>query len=451
MGTRREFLSAFAGGATLAAASSVGGPGLAAAQSKISFRGKSGINVFWPWGGPLVDDPRNPHTSYAALTDVFGPVANGPWDAHVTGSVYAQCRDVGIDHFRVQYNPGPWMQAVRRQDPAYLNGLFDQFDATVEHSLRAGIAIVLDPYLTGYVRDDPASVLQRPNPATGEMSDGYLQYERVLGAFIKRYSRYDPSMVAFELFNEPPGPEHCTGDWANHIQPQLYRMARTLAPKHTIICTGAYWSSIPYLCALDPARYDENVLWTIHPLIPAPFSQQGYIYSQYKYVEGLHYPPSPTEKASAIASMQARVRADGTLSPSKKATTVGRLRADLEAYFDTPQNHSWIDRQFDQVTDWCAANRIAPASIYVGEYGATRSNAGFPDINVPGYQGCSRLDRALYLADLKTAILRHGFRCAPDHLDTQDYGLTQGQNAEIGPWDPLLLSAISPHLATLRY
>src|ERR1700722_17888780 len=141
MGTRREFLSAFAGATTLAAASSAGGPAMTAPRGKISFQGKSGINVFWPWGGPLVEDPRNPHTNYACLADVFGPVANGPWDAHVTKAVYAQCRDVGIDHFRIQYNPGPWMQAVRQRDLDYLNGLFDQFDATVEHSLRAGIGI----------------------------------------------------------------------------------------------------------------------------------------------------------------------------------------------------------------------------------------------------------------------------------------------------------------------
>ena len=417
----------------------------------IAFQGKSGINVFWPWGGPLVVDPTDPNTRYAPLETVFGPIANGPWDKHITHAVYAQCKDVGIDHFRIQCNPGPWMQAFRENDTAYLNGLFEQFDPTIEHSLRAGIGIVIDPYLTGYARDDPSSVLQRPDPRTGAMSDSFLNYQAVLSAFIARYRKYDPAMVAFELFNEPPNPDLCSGDWAEQLQPTLYRKVRELAPRHTIICTGASWSSIPSLCSLDPTAYDANVLWTIHPLIPAPASQQGYIHSQYKYVVGLSYPPNRAEKESAIADMKARVGADLALKPHEKLTTTAGLTRDLNAYFDTPQDLAWINRQFEQVGSWCAKNNIAPASIYVGEYGATRTNNGFPGINVRGYQGGSRLDRFHYFRDVKTAILTQGFRCAPDHLDTHDYGLTQGQNADIGPWDPLLLSAISPHRVALRY
>jgi hypothetical protein len=424
---------------------------MTAARDTIAFKGKSGINVFWPWGGPLVDDPSDPNTRYAPLDTVFGPLANGPWDKHVTQQVYAQCRDVGIDHFRIQCNPGPWMQAFRENDKAYLQGLFEQFDPTIEQSLRAGIGIVLDPYLTGYARDEPASVLMRRDPETRALSPGFLNYQQVVAAFIERYSRYDPAMVAFELFNEPPDPTQCTGNWAEELQPRLYRMARKLAPRHTIICTGAYWSSIPSLCALSPASYDKNVLWTIHPLIPAPASQQGYIYSQYKYVVGLRYPPSPADKTAAIADMHHRVGADAGLTGTKKAAIAAGLEGDLHAYFDTPQDITWINRQFDKVTSWCVENGIPPASIYVGEYGATRSNNGFPGINVRGYQGGSRLDRFHYFRDVKAAILSHGFRCAPDHLDTHDYGLTQGQDAQIGPWDPLLLSAISPQQIALRY
>ena len=424
---------------------------MATSRDKITFQGKSGINVFWPWGGPLVADPNDPNTRYAPLDAVFGPIANGPWDRHVTDAVYAQCRDVGIDHFRIQCNPGPWMQAIRENDTAYLNGLFQQFDATVEHSLRAGIGIVIDPYLTGYVRDAPSSVLERRDQRTGAPSPRFQIYQAVLGAFIERYSRYDPAMVAFELFNEPPDPAKFTGGWADELQPALYRTARALAPRHTIVCTGANWSSIPDLCALDPVGYDQNVLWTIHPLIPAPASQQGYINSQYKYVVGLRYPPNPDDKTSAIADMHARIRADASLSALAKTRTAVGLKRDLEAYFDTPQDLAWINGQFDRVSDWCARNKIAPASVYVGEYGATRSNTGFPGTNVGGYQGGSRQDRFHYFRDLKSAILKHGFRSAPDHLDTNDYGLTQGKDAEIGPWDPLLLSAISPRQITLIY
>jgi hypothetical protein len=411
----------------------------------VAFQGKSGINVFWPWGGPIVADPANPNTRYASFDTVFGQLANGPWDRHVTRAAYDQCRDAGIDHFRIQCNPGPWMQAIRENDQAYLSALFEQFDATIEHTLEAGLGVVFDPFLTGYVRDAPATVLTAADPRTGRHSPAFMEYQAALAAFVERYASQDPALVAFELFNEPPDPATYTGDWANALQPTLYRTVRALAPRHTIVCTGAHWSSIQELCRLSPAGYDQNVLWTIHPLIPAPASQQGYTDSQYKYVVGLHYPPRPGDKAAAMEDMRRRVNADRSLDARRREALIAGLTGDLNAYFDTPQGMAWISGQFDLVSDWCNEHRIAPASIYVGEYGVTRSNNGFAGTRMSGYQGGAQADRVRYLQDLRAAIGRHGFRCAPDHLDTLDYGLTQGADAQIGPWDPQLLAAISPH------
>ena len=296
---------------------------MTAARDTIAFKGKSGINVFWPWGGPIVDDPSDPNTRYAPLDTVFGPLANGPWDRHVTQEVYAQCKDVGIDHFRIQCNPGPWMQAFRENDKAYLDGLFEQFDPTIEQSLRAGIGIVLDPYLTGYARDEPASVLVRRNPETRALSPGFLNYQQVVAAFIERYSRYD-------LVNG--GVPESTST-SRRIQPSARGTGRRNCNRRSIGWPEASRLGIrsfvpgptgpPFLVSSarsSPASYDKNVLWTIHPLIPAPASQQGYIYSQYKYVVGLRYPPSPADKTAAIADMHHRVSADAGLSGTKKAS-----------------------------------------------------------------------------------------------------------------------------------
>jgi len=451
MPTRRGFISAVAGAAYLTGGSAHGGVGPVDRPGDVAFQGKSGINVFWPWGGPIVANSGDPNTRYAPADVVFGPLANGPWDDHVTRSVYDQCVAVGIDHFRIQCNPGPWMQAIRENDRAYMEALFARFDATIEHTLEAGLGVVVDPYLTGYVRDAPATVLTAFDRRDGRRTPGFLAYRAALAAFAERYQKYDPALVAFELFNEPPDPEQFSGDWPNVLQPELYRTVRAIAPRHTIVCTGARWSSIPELCALDPSSYDRNVLWTIHPLIPAPASQQGYPYSQYKYVVGIHYPPRPEDKSGAIDDMHRRVSADETLGPHRKAALRDSLTGDLNAYFDTPQGLAWINAQFDLASNWCRRHAIPPASIYVGEYGVTRSNQGFPGTRMAGYQGGAREDRARYLRDLRSAIGVHGFRCAPDHLDTLDYGLTQAADARIGPWDPLLLSAISPHDVRLTF
>ena len=409
----------------------------------VAFKGQSGINVFWPWGGPLVADPSNPNTRYAPLDRVFGPLANGPWDQHITKQVYSQCADVGLDHFRIQCNPGPWMQALREGDQTYLEGLFQQFDKTIESSLRAGVGVIIDLYLTGYVRDDPLAVLNQTGGPSAALSREFRNYSATLEAFVRRYRNYDPAMVAFELFNEPPDPAQFSGDWAGHLQPLLYDVVRTNAPNHTVVCTGAFWSSIDQLCAIDPSGYDRNVLWTIHPLIPAPASQQGYVKSQYRYISGLRYPPRSSDRTIAIDNMRAAVGADSNLSDEEKAVMETALKSDLITYFDTPQDGAWVSRQFDLVTAWCNKHRLSASSVYVGEYGATRTNQGLPGVELSSYEGTSRRDRARYMRDLRQAVVSHGFRSAPDHLDTYDYGLTMGQNAEIGPWDPLMIAALS--------
>jgi hypothetical protein len=442
METRRQLLSGVIGLAGISAKP-------AAAMAKIksgratNFRCRTGINVFWPWGGPLIEDPKVPNPRYAPVDVVFGTLANGPWEKHVTDDVYIQCRRAGIDHFRVLCNPGPWMQAFRESDKLYWDSLFDQFDSTVEKSLRHGIGVVVAPYLTGFGRDDPVSILGIRNEQADQPPAAYYEYTAVIQEFAARYGRYDNAMVAFELFNEPPDKSQYKRDWESDVQPELYGLVREVAPTHTIVCTSADWSSISQLLKIDPSGYDKNVIWAIHPLIPAPASQQGCVKNQYRYVVALRYPPKPDQRRRAIMDMRSRVEADPELNPIEKQEIGDGLERDLTAYFDIPQDAAWLHSQFDQVTKWCSTFRIAPDSVYVGEYGMTRSNSGLPSAGIPGYQGATREDRARYMADLRLAVDARGFRSAPDHLDTQDYGLTLGRDAEIGPWDPLLLKAIA--------
>ncbi|HZR87905.1 MAG TPA: cellulase family glycosylhydrolase [Bradyrhizobium sp.] len=423
---------------------------MTAPRDTVAFKGKAGVNVFWPWGGPIVNTAVSPAV-YETADVVFGPIANGPWSSHVTPAVFDQVLAAGFDHFRIQFNPGPWLQGIRNSDTVYNTALFEQFDSCVDSCIAAGIGVVLDPFLTGYVLDTPGSALVNPSPLGGTGSSGFTNFQAMLNAFVSRYVTRDPSMVAFELFNEPPDPTSFTGDWPDVIQPALYAGVRTIAPNHTVVCTGAQWSAISTLVAIDPSAYDKNVLWTFHPFLPACASLQGYIYNQYKYITGLHYPPVSSEQSAAIASMTAAVNADGTLSPTQKTSMISQLTTELNAYFSTPQTEAWLSAQFDPVDAWCAAHNIPPASIYVGEFGMTRTNGGFPGINVPGYQGGTRLDRIHFYRDMKSAIFAHGFRCAPDHLDTLDYGLTFGVDANIGAFDPLLLGAIRPKRNLLQY
>ncbi len=416
-------------------------------SSPIAFAGVAGINVFWPFGGPLVVDQFDPDTDYSPCPEIYVPLAYGPWDAHVTPAVYAQCLEAGFDHFRVQINPGPWMQALGDGDTEYLAQLDAFLDTCVQLNVANGVGTVIDPYPTGYVRDSAVDILSDLGSAE------FANFKATLLHWVERYSTaaYPPSLVCFELFNEPPAPGLYPTDWAGVIQPQLYAAVRAAAPNHTIILTGANYSDIAHVTALDPAQFDPNCLYTAHPFIPVAAALQGYVFNQYEYTVGVRYPPDAGFQASAITAMEAAVNASTTLTSAEKTSTIAGLTSDLNAYFETPQNGAWIIEQLALLTTWAAGAGLPPAAVILGEWGMTRPNTGFPGVPIPGYQGGSRLDRIFYYRDFMAAISRLGMRSSPDHLDTLDYGITVGQNGTIGAWDDLLILVASPRLVRPQY
>ena len=395
----------------------------------VAFVPASGIGVFWPFGGPIVVDPNDPDTDYAPAPDVFGPLANGPFGDHVTSAVIGQVQAAGFDHVRLQVHLGPWMQAVREQDPAYQSALFALLDPAIFALVDARLGVTITAYLSGYVRDAPAQVLTTLNDPE------YLAYRGALAALAQRYADLDAALVAIELFNEPPSglPE---GAWAGTFLPDLYEVTRAAAPGLTLVLGGDDYSSLSALAGLDPATYDANVLWTAHPFIPAPAALQGFTGDQYQYVTGLHFPPQPARRAAAISAMSASVNADGSLTPQQKSATIAGLTSDLDSYFETPEDAAWIADQCAVAAGWASENDLPASVVYIGEYGVTRVNAG--------YQGAAQRDRVNLYGALSAAASGAGFRSSAIHLDTIDYGVTRASGAAIGAFDPQILAAIAP-------
>ena len=400
-----------------------------------------GCNIFWPFGGPLVVDAFDPQTAYRPASEVFGPLANGPWERHVTPAVYRQLLDAGLDHIRIQLNPGPWLQAIGSGAAAEHAALDALLDRAVDDTVAAGLIVVLSCIFTGYARDPVASVLQ------GIGDGAYQAYRTLMVRWCSRLgSRIAPSSLAFETLNEPPARSDFPADWPE-LQHDLYTSMRKAAPRHTLVCTGENYGSIDSpdggLVDLDASRYDGNVIWSFHPLIPAPASMQGYPFNLYRYVQSLAYPPRPSHKPGAIADMEARVQADIAVDPSARAAVVAKLTLELEAYFGLPQDGRWICQQFGQAVAWAKRQGLPASALYAGEWGGVRTNAGIAD-SLPGYTGMDSRDRVSLYRDVSVAIRNHGVRSCYDHLDTFDYGVTLASGAAIGAFDPELIAAIDP-------
>ena len=94
----------------------------------------------------------------------------------------------------------------------------------------------------------------------------------------RRYGgRYDQTRIMFEIYNEPlyndSGPGFMFADW-NALHPQLVRIIRAIAPKHTLIMDGPRFAKAEFISNLAPST-DTNVIYSFHFYDPPQLTQQG--------------------------------------------------------------------------------------------------------------------------------------------------------------------------------
>lgn len=412
-------------------------------RNTITFESAVMLGVFWPFGGPTLKDPNNPN-----VWDPNPFSFEGTFRERMTPAVMNMLRNAGYQGFRFQVMPAPWLVAIANGDEYQAKRLDAMLEDAVKHSLKNGFSVMICPFYTGYAGWNEAVALNGIN------SSGWLALKNLWVRWARMLKKYSPRRVALELFNEPPiNSRYPLANWNTELQPDLYRTIRNAAPKHTIVVTGSDWSSKEELINLNPVTsgFDKNTIYTYHPLRPVVPVLQGFIYNQYQYTTQIRYPPDPSRKAGDIARMTAAVNADSALSSGEKTSIIAGLTSDLNAYYDTPQDRMWIRAYLADINAWAESYNIPPGALFAGEYGMTRPNIGFPGIGVRGYEGGSRLDRIHMYADWSSELIRAGHRRAPIHLDTNDYGITLGQNADIGELDPLINQAISPRRHLLKW
>jgi hypothetical protein len=376
-----------------------------AQQAVETFKFKRGINVesLIVLSPKVIDGRSYPYYDFDKLT--FG--RQNP----------AALTAAGFDAVRLTVEPVPLL-ALEEPERAKIYPVFKKI---IDRFLTAGLKVIFDLHMTDRdPRWNPASI------TSGKQADRLDRYLEVISSVSRIVASYEPSRVAFELFNEPP----CiaASQWAP-VQRKMYDVARRSLPRHNIVVTGVCYDSIDGLVAIDPHDYDERTLFTFHFYLPTVFTFQGLPWIRdFKYVRGLSYPPAPEQRERAIGAMAAALSNASDLNAFSKVRLRWGYHNRIVSYLDTPMDRQWLKAQVERVHRWAEQHAVAPSRIFVGEFGAH----GDASAIVPQ-------DRVRWLTDVRSSFEEFGFPWAV-WSDCCAFAVTTGPNQ--AQLDPTVLGAL---------
>lgn len=260
--------------------------------------------------------------------------------SYTTADDFKLIHDLGFDHVRLSINPEPLIDEPKagtlRADA------MARLDATVKSINATGLVVVLDIH--------PEETWKHDVTTGDEGAERFFNFWR---SFAKHFATTDPKMVYFEILNEPNASDFYR--WAGE-QARAVAVIRSEAPQHTIIATGANWSSLDGLVAIEPVR-DDNVIYTFHEYNPFVFTHQGanWTMTQQAVLKGVPYPSSPEAVAPVAALVQ-----DET------------AKLALQRYGMDRWDGARMAAEIGLAADW-AQRRHVP--LWCGEFGAYRDHA----------------------------------------------------------------------------
>jgi hypothetical protein len=164
------------------------------------------------------------------------------------------------------------------------------------------------------------------------------------------------------------------------IQAKFAAAIREAAPRHTIIATGARWSSIDELLKIEPLS-DRNVIYNFHFYEPHTFTHQGATWGAeyWPYIKGVHYPSSPESVSNALNSIEQQ-----------------SAREALKDYGEKQWNAGHVEELIARAAEWARKHNVP---LMCDEFGVYRAFA-------PG------ADRLRWIEDVRAALERHGIAWA---------------------------------------
>ncbi len=304
-------------------------------------------------------------------------------DGRFSDDDFALIRDLGLTFVRVPVDLEFVMDAgapdlLRPEGLAHL-------DRGLDRLLAHDLAVVIDLHSTSLEDSDASNYSGRlEDPAFVET---FIAFWR---AFAAHLSARDPERVFLEPMNEPVFYDN--PDAWPPIQARVLAAIRAAAPDHTLIATGARWSNLDTLTALEPLD-DPNIIYNFHFYEPFYFTHQGAEWSSddVKPMRGVPYPSSPAAVEPAITRQRDL-----------------QVQALLRQYGEERWDAGDIARRIGQAAGWAARHRVR---LMCNEFGVYSKYA--PPV-----------DRARWIEDVRTALERHAIAWAMWEYD-DSFGLVR--------------------------
>lgn len=282
-------------------------------------------------------------------------------------SRYTDAQDIalmarlGFDHVRLSIDAN-----ALEQDPRAANGLNGDFvarlDRAVDTMLADGLAVEIDLH--------PSDSYKQQLRQGDDSVERFTALWRKLAA---HYAGRDPERVFFEILNEPEVSDPYR--WAG-IQAHVAAAIRQVAPRHTLIATGANYSGVRDLLQLQPLA-DGNVIYTFHFYEPHEFTHQGASWGVpwWSETQSIPYPAASVDMRAFLSEVP---------DPAD--------RSDLENYFLDGWDARHIKALIDEAANWGRAHHVP---LICNEFGAYRAYA-------------DPVSRANWIRDTRTALEADG-------------------------------------------
>jgi aryl-phospho-beta-D-glucosidase BglC (GH1 family) len=262
---------------------------------------------------------------------------------------------MGFDHIRLSIDAGPllaWENAHQSTD------FINELDRVVKVMLDHHLSVIIDIHPTSEYK---AELFQG--------TAGVGNFVSLWRALAQHFAVTDPDHIFFEIMNEPE--QNDPHRWLG-IEATVVDAIRQVAPRNTIIASGAHWSGLSDLLVLEPLA-DPNIIYTFHDYEPFPFTHQGATWAnpEVRPERAIPYPSTPENVAPKL---------------DEEPSLAGQYF--LDEYGENRWDAARIENSIEFAAKWSSLHHVP---VYCGEFGV------FRDFSPPAA-------RAQWLHDMRVAL-----------------------------------------------
>ncbi len=263
-------------------------------------------------------------------------------DRYTDADDIALIAKLGFDNVRLSIDGDALEQSFRSAEWGGKDDFVARLDKVVDAILANGLAVQIDVH--------PSEQFKLQLRSGDDNVERFITLWRELAA---HYANRDPERVFFEILNESEVDDSYR--WAG-IQTRVAAAIRQVAPRNTIIATGASWSDIRDLLRLEPLA-DGNVIYNFHFYDPHEFTHQGASWGVPWWSE-THSIPYP----GTTVGMQPLLAEVPDLAD----------RFELENYFLDDWNAQHIQALIDEAAAWGSEHHVP---LICNEFGVFREHS----------------------------------------------------------------------------